>query len=386
MPLQTLIGALPALYKTLNDLPAVNNRDVLWDMLRRLLVANAPSGGANLLGGIGDDIAVLADELGLRDQVKSYLGSTGNTGIWLGADKTDLDIVVVAHMDRPSFRVRSITDGALYPICANRFPEGDYRTSAKAVRFERGRLVVVAAGMLVSHKNAGQETLTFETKRGQLAWQDIVLLDASPVRNDDTVIGAGLDNSLGVLIALLAAAVLHGVEDVLRERGRRCLFVFTDQEEGPPDGFFGHGAARLAYTLPPPAYGCVIVDGHATGPDLSPQPGRGASHAAVSGWGRGSVVPPNYHALAVDLADKLNAMRPGTVQMNTGHLSRSDDMALCRWTRILGLTGTPLSDAHTGHESARLSDVQSGVWWLSHFLAAALNLSPVLTPRYALGR
>jgi hypothetical protein len=42
--------------------------------------------------------------------------------------------------------------------------------------------------------------------------------------------------------------------------------------------------------------------------------------------------------------------------------------------------------AHAGRESARLSDVQSGVWWLAHFVPAVLNLVPELTPRYALGR
>ena len=72
--------------------------------------------------------------------------------------------------------------------------------------------------------------------------------------------------------------------------------------------------------------------------------------------------------------------------MNTGYLSRSDDMILGRWARMLALAGPPMTDAHTGHESARLSDVQHGVWWLAYFLIAALNVIPDLTPRYALGR
>jgi hypothetical protein len=92
------------------------------------------------------------------------------------------------------------------------------------------------------------------------------------------------------------------------------------------------------------------------------------------------------HALAVDLAAGLNAARPGTVQMNTGPLSRSDDMILGQWTKILALIGPPLTDPHTGQESAHLNDVQNGVWWLTYFLAAVLNLDPDLTPRYALGR
>jgi hypothetical protein len=114
--------------------------------------------------------------------------------------------------------------------------------------------------------------------------------------------------------------------------------------------------------------------------------GGGISHAAASHWGRGSIVPPNYHALALDLAAGLNAVRPATVQFNTGYLSRSDDMILSRWTHILALAGAPLTDPHTGQESAHLGDVQDGVWWLAHFLAATLNLVPDLAPRYALGR
>jgi hypothetical protein len=72
--------------------------------------------------------------------------------------------------------------------------------------------------------------------------------------------------------------------------------------------------------------------------------------------------------------------------MNTGYLSRSDDMILGQWARVLGLIGSPLTDPHTGQETAHLGDIQAGVWWLAHFLVAALNLVPDLTPRYALGR
>lgn len=382
MPFETLNRALPLLQTSLTEQPAINDLDALWELLQRLLVAHAPSGGANLLGGIGDDIAFLADNLGLRDRVKPHLGSTGNTAIWLGADKPAVDLVVVAHMDRPSFRVRSLDDGTLYPICANRFPAGDYRVAAKAVRFERGRLVVGAQGMIIFN----DETLRFEAARGKLAWHDTILIDVNPVRDENSVLGTGLDNSLGVLIALLTARVLRGVEDAMRERERRCLFVFTDHEEGPPDGFFGHGAARLMYTMPPPTYGCVIVDVHNTGEKYQPEMGRGASHATASKFGAGSIVPPNYHALAVDLAAGINAARPDTVQMNYGYLSRSDDMILGRWARILGLIGPAMTNPHTAQENARLDDVQDTVWWLSYYLCAALNLAPDLTPRYALGR
>ena len=378
--------ALPALPDSLNRLPALNDLETIWDMLRRLLAAHAPSGGANLLGGVGDDIAVLADSLGLRDRVISHLGSTGNTAIWLGADKPVADVVLAAHMDRPSFRVRSVDDGTLYPICANRFPPGEYRVPAKAVRFDRGRLIVGAEGLIVSHKQGGVETLTFEVKRGTLAWQDTILIAVHPARDGQTIVGTGFDNALGVLTALLTAAALRGIENVLRERERRCLIVFTDQEEGPPDAYFRAGSR-------PP-------DAHAPPADLRLHRGRYADHRAGVGaasragslsrhgvpLGKGVIIPPNYHALAVDLAAAMNAQRPATVQLNHGYISRSDDVFLSQWARILALIGPPSSDPHTGYESARLDDIQDTVWWLSYFVAAAINIVPDLTPRYALGR
>lgn len=386
MPVTLLHQALPALFARLAEMPALREAEALWPLLERLLVAHAPSGGAALPGGIGDDIGTLASDLGLGDRWLPDLGATGNCAIALGASKAGLDVVVMAHMDRPSFRVRSLMDGELFPICANRFPAGEYRVPAKAVRFEDGRLIVGAAGMLVSHKGERGETLHFEASRGQLAWHDTVLLDVHPMWDGVRVVGTGLDNSLGVLTALLAAAALRSIEDVLSAQGQRCLFVFSDQEEGPPDGFFGHGAARLTHALPPPTCGCVVADAHTAGSGLVPQLGGGVSYSAASGWGRGSIVPPNYHALGLALAEALNAQRPGTVQINTGYLSRSDDMILGQWARVLALVGPPMSDPHTGYESAILSDVQAGVWWLACFLAAASGLVPALAARYAVGR
>ncbi len=385
MPATLLNQTLPALLAGLAEIPALRDLEVLWPLLERLLVAHAPSTGAALPGGIGDDIAALAGDLGLGDRWLGGLGATGNCALYLGAQKPDADLVVVAHMDRPSFRVKSLAEGELFPICANRFPPGEYRAPAKAVRFAEGRLVVGAAGVLISHKGEGRETLHFEAKRGQLGWGDTVLLDVHPLWDGVQVLGTGLDNSLGVLTALLTAAALRRMEDALLARHRRCLFVFSDQEEGPPESFFGHGAARLTYALPAPTCGVVVVDAHTAGPGLVPQPGNGVSVSAASGWGRGSLVPPNYHALALALTESLNAQRPGTAQLNTGYLSRSDDMILGRWARVLALVGPPMSDPHTGYERAVLSDVQAGVWWLATFLAAALGLSAELSARYGLG-
>jgi putative aminopeptidase FrvX len=386
MLLDTLQQSLSAIPNTLQSHPVVNSSDQLWDYLRRLLLAHAPSGGSCLPGAIADEIARIADDLGLARRFEHNLLRTGNSAISLGAQKPTADVIVVTHMDRPTFRVRSLEKETLYPICANRFPDGVYRTGAKSLRFEKGQLRVGARGSLISERSNGQETLRFEGQDGELAWHDFITMDVDPQLEGDAITATGLDNCLGTLTVLLTAAVLKEVGETFIEQERRCLFVFTDLEEGPPEAFFGHGAARLTHALPPPTYGCIVADAETAGPGFMPVPGQGTSHGFASSNGKGSVVPPHYQALAVQLAEDMNAARSGTVQLNYGYISRSDDMALGRWTRILALSGPPMQNAHTGHESANLSDIQDGIWWLSHFIPVVLNIVPEFVSQFALDR
>jgi putative aminopeptidase FrvX len=386
MLLDILQQTLPAIPNTLTSHPVVNNSDQIWAYLRRLLLAHAPSGGSYLPGAIADEIASIANDLGLTQNFEHNFLRTGNASITLGAQKPAADVIVVTHMDRPTFRVRSLEKETLYPICANRFPDGVYRVGAKSLRFENGQLKVGARGSLISERSDRQETLRFKGQEGELAWHDFITMDVDPQLNGDEITATGLDNCLGTLVVLLTAAILKQIEDDLIQKQRRCLFVFTDLEEGPPEVFFGHGAARLTHALPPPTYGCIVADAETAGPGFMPVSGQGTSHGFASSNGRGSVVPPHYQALAVHLSEEMNAARPDTVQMNYGYISRSDDMALGRWTRILALTGPPMQNAHTGHESANLSDIQDGVWWLSHFVPAVLNIMPEIVSQYAFDR
>lgn len=358
---------------TLRALPYLTEPGGLPAALERLLRANAPSSGAALPGAIGDVIAELVNELGLSDGFLGEIGSTGNLGLALGADKPAADVIIFAHMDRPSFKVRNVTTGELYPVCAIRFPEGEYRAAMKAIRYRDGRLVIGARGELLSMSAGGKTTLTFAPYEGELRWYDILTVDAEPRFEDDMVRGTGLDNCLGVVVALGAAAALKAHEDALRALNRRLLIVFTDHEEGNPEAFFGHGAARLAYAVPPPVLGVIDSDAHGVNQDGPPVMGGGGSHGSVSAWGRGSFVPPNYLRLALERVDAVNALRPGTVQLNTGYLSRSDDLPAFRWTKVLGMIGAPMTDAHTAHEAARLDDVISTAHWLAHYTAAVLE-------------
>lgn len=353
----------------------------LWWALSRLLRAHAPSGGAGLRGAIGPLIGQLATELGLSDGWIPRLGATGNAALRLGNDVAWPDLVIAAHMDRPSFRVRDPQRGALYPICANRFPDGAYTAQAKALRYQSDEgLVVAARGKLTSQREPEGDSLIFAAHEGQLAWHDLVTLEAEPRLDEVGIVhGTGLDNGLGVLAALLTAARLRALpvwDDF------SLLIVFTDQEEGDPQAFFGHGAARLAHALPPPRLGTIILDAHGLMPEGPLMGGQGASHGTISAWGRGSIVPPQAIALALDLAQSVNAWRPATVQFNTGYMSRSDDLALGRWSQILALIGPPMRDAHTTHESAHLADVEGAGLWAACFCAALL--SPAIASRYEL--
>lgn len=378
--LEAIRRALPGLEAALDGLRWLHDDDALWQALRRLLLAPAPSGGAALPGGILDEITSLTGELELFDRLMPHLGSTGNAGLWLGADDRSADLVVIAHMDRPTFRVRDVHTGELYPMCATRFPADPYTAPARALRFEDRRLVVGAWGTLTA---AGQ-TLRLRVERGHLRWYDCVVLDAEPEWTGPEIVGTGLDNCLGVTALLGAAAALSRVDADLRRLGRRCLFVFSDLEEGVPTAFFGHGAARLTHLLPPPALGCVVVDAQTAQPDGVPALGAGASHGTVSAWSRGSAVPPNLIALALDLADEANGAHRRLVQMNTSYLSRSDDMALGRWAPVLAMIGPPMTDPHTDQERARLPDVQAAIRWLALFIGALLT--PDIQRQYALMR
>jgi len=384
--LEQLYRDLPGLEAALEHHVFLQDSNRLWNALQQLLLANAPSGGAWLPGAIVDDVAALAAALGLAGHFIPHLGRTGNAAIALGVEKAQPDVIVIAHMDRPSFRVRDAQTGELYPMCAIRVPDQTYRAGAKALRFNNGQIEISARGTMTVENRGGANYIQFQADEGALAWHDTVVMDAPPTLHEGVIGGTGLDNCLGVITALGAAAALQSAEAALISHNRRVLFVFSDLEEGIPEAFFGHGASRLAGLLPAPTYGVVSVDAQTAGSNGVPGVGKGACFGTVSAWSRGSFVAPNYIALGSDLAAALNTAQPGAVQLNTGYLSRSDDMILGRWTQILGMIGPAMSSPHTTEESAYLSDIQHTITYLALFVGAALALSPEMNRQYALDR
>ncbi len=311
----------------------------------------------------------LADEQGLSC---APVASTGNLAIEIGIPSAPLDLLVTAHMDRPCFRVRKLVDGTLYPLCAIRVPGDGYECEAAALRFVEGRVTITARGKMRFEMNDGDDhRIRFQAESGELRAGDSVLMRAAPQLRDGLVIGAGLDNAIGVLLALLSARALkkYAAEAIA---DRRILFAFTDQEEGPPIGLFGQGAARLAQASEQPRLGFINIDGHNVDEGSGHVLGVGASQAFVSGDGRGSVVPLDYQALAESLSAQVNEERPGTARLNYSYVSRSDDMLLSMWSRCVGLTGVIVANAHTTEETAALADIVSAAHWIPVMISAIL--------------
>ena len=347
--------------------------DQLFERLSGLVNAHAPANGCHLPGAIGDVIRSTANEFGLKLSTNPQILATGNLAIEIGANKREIDLVITAHMDRPSFRVLSEAEGTLYPICAIRIDGDEYVTSAKAVHFENEEISTTANGKIIIRKDGDDHQINFQTESGYLNWSDTVLMDTIPQRQDDKMIATGLDNSSGTLLALLSARVLHSFSALLEQWNQKILIVFTDQEEGPPTGLFGQGAARLSHAIPPPRLGFINMDAHNVDATAGMIPGVGVSHAFVSGLGRGSVIPLDYQALAQSIARIVNEQRPNTVKLNYGYVSRSDDMLLSLWSRCLGLIGVPLANAHTTEETISLKDMVDAVYWIPTFIMTLLD-------------
>jgi hypothetical protein len=382
--LSALYKAHPELESTVQTHPYLTRTDTIWEDLEELLQAHAPSGGVLLPGGIGDMLHTIIQRR-LPQARYNILGSTGNSGLSFGAAKADLDLLICAHLDRPTFKVRSATTGEVYPICAIRIPGERYQCKARAIRYAQGHLDYGATGTLLIEQTEKGLRFAMQAEEGVLRERDLVVMDAEPRLTDGLIQGTGLDNCLGVVTLLGLAHTLSTQQYLLEAAHVRVMLAFTDQEEGIPEAYFGHGAARLTHYLPQPTLGCMVADGQtvqAEGPLVSQ---AGSGHGVVSAWSRGTVVPPNYVALAEDLAASVNAIYPRTVQINHGYLSRSDDMALGRWAPILGMIGPPMTGAHTAEEAAYMTDLQAAIRWISHYAVAALGLSTEMREAYTLG-
>ncbi|NPV67993.1 MAG: hypothetical protein HPY64_12685 [Anaerolineae bacterium] len=380
MVLEQLWRAVPGLESAIRQQPLAADREAAWVMLRSLLQAFAPSTGTTLPNGILDQVSDIAAAFGLADRLEADLGGVGNAGLWLGVAGGRVDLLVVAHLDRQTFRIERVEEDGqsarLVPVCTTMPCAEAVSAPGRALRLQDGRLEVGARG----HLRADRQGVSFQAEEGLLLPSDLVTPDGNPRRQGDRVSGGGLDNAAGVLSVLGAAAALRRVEETLLEYDRRCLFVFPDRQD--------YSLTALMAMCPAlrPTLGTIIVDVVGT-VGTGVRPGAGAVCVLAGSQADGLVVPLNYQQLAQPLAEALNDIRPGSVQLWRacpeewlGAVSRS------LRERVLGYIGPAISKTRPGDETVHLPDIQAVAWWLACYIAAVLNLAPEVTRQYALGR
>ncbi len=339
----------------------------VWRNLTRLLEAPAPNHGCTLPGAVGEVIYDLAVNWDLPVQIRQ-----GNILIKLGAQSNArCDLLICSHMDRPSFRVADMDSMLLDPLCAVRVPGTSYTCPAVAVRAQEGRVRIASEGAIRFMGAADERYIRYIASEGRLQTGDTVMMRQPLAIEDGRLSAPGLDNASGVLVNLMFARLLHACSDALEERNVQIICAFTDQEEGPPNGLFGQGAARLTHELEAPYVGFINIDAHNAGADAGAKLGGGVSHAFVSGRGRGSVVPLAFQEVAESLAASETVGE--LAQLNYGYVSRSDDMLLSLWSQCVGLIGLPLENAHTAEETIHLKDLLAAQGWLAAFVPVALE-------------
>ncbi len=380
MVLEQLWRAVPGLESAIRQQPLAADREASWVMLRSLLQAFAPSTGTTLPNSILDQVSDIAAAFGLADRLEADLGGVGNAGLWLGVAGGQADVLVVAHLDRQTFRVDRLEDddrsARLMPVCIAKPYAVVASVPGRALRMQDGRLEVGARGRL----HADAQGVFFQAEEGLLLPSDLITVDGNPRRQGDRVSGGGLDNAAGVLSALGAAAALRRVEETLLEYDRRCLFVFPDRQD--------YSLTTLMAACPAlrPALGAIIVD-VVEAEDAGEQPGTGAVCVLAGSRADGLVVPLNYQQLAQTLAVALNDARPASVQLRRACPEEWLGTASGAWReRVLGYIGPAINRARPGNETMHLPDIQAVVWWLACYIAAVLNLAPEVTGQYALGR
>lgn len=382
MLLEGLWRVLPRLERAIARQALVADREQAWLLLRQLMLAAAPSTAAALPGSIVDQLIDVAAVFGLADRLEPDFAGMGNPGLWLGVAKDEVDLLVIAPLDRLTFRVVQMLGDDLArvaPIGRRMRRENMAESPARAFRLnvERGQLVTSVVGQLIP----GEEGVLFRAERGSLGICDLITFDLQPRQQGDWVRGSGLDNAAGTLAVLGAGAVLRQIEEALLEHNRRCVLVFPDRSDFDVSTFVAKGAGSVMR----PTLGSVLVGGIPVHDGSGPHYEAGMAFAFATAGGAPQVVPHNYQQLAFDLATAFEQLVPGIGQYVPSD-AMPENLGGRGLGRVLGLMGLPLSQPHAGQEIAHLKDLAASVWWISAFVALALNLVPQVGARYALGR
>ena len=220
---------------------------VVWEWLKKFMEARSPTGSISLPGTIVDTLTSVVNEVGFTENYSKNFRDTGNAAIFLGEKKDQVDLLIDAHLDKPSFGVAELINtkphrqAVLFACCANRFPLGEYHVNAKALRFDETKQMVTDCGwgLIKSYRGDGQQDkIIFEIRDGEVDYTDLIVFDTKARLEGSSVIGPGIDDGSGVTIILGAASILKTIEPLLKAKSLNCMFTFFIRKNGQQKVFF----------------------------------------------------------------------------------------------------------------------------------------------------
>ena len=285
---------------------------------------------------------------------------TGNAALLLGRAVRAKQVWLLAHLDQISYLVDPGV-GPLYdlvPLCFHMQRSGARPAVAVAFDLARRELVVTARGEIRVEDGHVRFALTEGGPIGpghRVVYESRFTYDANTGR-----ITGYLDDSVGSVAMLLAAAVLHAYPV-------EVLIGLTDEEEGPvSDGnqAFARGGRRLLRHFDVPSL-AIVADSHeaetmerGNGPQ-NLRPGDGAVFVERSSSGRGAPTPPHLYAVQQQLAAALSTRGIKLRENWGGYTARSEDVNASAVTPNVALFGYLASNRHyaAGVPTAHLADV-----------------------------
>lgn len=314
-------------------------------------IAETPGPSQTVSYSRGLAIAQFVREMG-GDQLSVELDLMGTGNVALRFAPTPR-VVFLAHADEISYLVGG---AELPPVC----PEDEFAMplipfcnhnaqlewSGTAHRYDPQlhRLRQVAEGVIRTGHHRGQQQAWFSWEGHGLEPGDRVIYHTPTLLDDSGLVRGKVDNALGIASLLLAASALQ-------RAGRRppVWFLFTDEEEGPPqaNASFARSMRRLVHATSLPAETLFVeIDAHEVPHDVTPAPA--ARFAEKAKFGHGVVTPPDIYVPFRQFARALEEHGIAVTE-NTGYVSRSDSVAVMEKYRNVLLCGYEARDTHYRH-------------------------------------
>lgn len=306
------------------------------------LIADTPSPSQTLQYGRGPVIQQLLLECSenyYEDRYQNNFKHTGNDVVVFGDDP---QIIFFAHADEISYLVGETDQRSenipLIPFCKHK---ASSEHPAKCLHFDytEQKMVEAATGTIFTKTIDGQPQPFFHIITGKVEPGDRVIFAYDLTLQGDLIYGKH-DNAAGVMVSLLALTALAKLQPE-----QSAWFVFTDEEEGLPDGnsMFGRGTRRFLRQIDLPANTLVVnIDGQDYPPDSIPSLALLAEKESNC---KGAVTTPDLYTSFKAFAKLIS--EPGmSISENTGYVSRSDASIAMEYFRNILLLGYPSVNAH----------------------------------------